>query len=79
MVGGAADGLRENRVIFANAGDVGPESWLKIFGDGFAAVFGAEDDVDGVLRVGMRHRAGYIIRGAWLRERDVRSGAGIYT
>jgi hypothetical protein len=58
VVGGAADGLRENRVIFANACDVGPETWLKFLGNGFAAVFGAEDDVDGVLRVGVRHGAG---------------------
>ena len=76
MVGGAADGLRENRVIFADAGDVGPESWLKFFGNGFTAVFGTEDDVDGVLRVGVRHGAGYSIGGTRFRERDARSGAG---
>src|SRR5208282_3574739 len=79
VVGGAADGLRENRVIFANAGDVGPENWLKFFGDGFAAVFSAEDNVDGVLREGVRHGAGYSIGGTRFRERNARSGAGICT
>ena len=35
MVGGAADGVREDSVIFADAGDVGPEVGLKILRDGF--------------------------------------------
>ena len=76
MVGGAADGVGEDSVIRADAGDVGPEVGLKILGDGFAAVFGAEDDVERVLRVGVRHgglyhaagvvsRAGYTMGVMW--------------
>ena len=60
MVVGAADAVGEDAVIFADAGDVGPEVGLKVMGDGFAAVFGGEDDVEGVLRVGVRHGAVYI-------------------
>jgi hypothetical protein len=55
VVGGAADGEGEDSVIRADAGEVGPEVGLKILGDGFAAVFGAEDDVETVLCVGVRH------------------------
>ena len=73
MVGGAADGVREDSVILADAGDVGPEVWLKFFGDRVAAVFGAEDDVEGVLRVGVRHGVDlgrFISCGAGGFERD---------
>src|ERR1700730_19175457 len=56
VIGAPADDLRENPVIFAVSGDVGPEFRLKFFGNGFAAVFGAEDNVDGVLRAGMGRR-----------------------
>jgi hypothetical protein len=79
VVGGAADGVREDSVIFADAGDVGPEVWLKILRNGFAAVFGGEDDVEGVLGVGVRHGAVYIMWGAWFLERDAPSDAGIFT
>jgi hypothetical protein len=79
VVGGAADGVGQDAVVFADAGDVGPEVGLEMFGDGFAAVFGGEDDVEGVLGVGVRHGAVYIMWGEWFQERDVRSGAGICT
>ena len=65
VVGGAADGVGEDSVIFADAGDVGPEvGSLKSMRDGFAAVFGGEDDVQGVLGVGVGHGAGYITWGS---------------
>ena len=79
VVGGAADGVGEDSVVFADAGDVGPEVGLEILRDGFAAVFGGEDDVEGVLGVGVRHGAGYSMGGARVRERDAQSGAGICT
>ena len=63
MVVGAADAVGEDAVIFADAGDVGPEVGLKVMGDGFAAVFGGEDDVEGVLRVGVRHGRLYHVAG----------------
>jgi hypothetical protein len=52
---------------------------LEMFGDGFAAVFGGEDDVEVVLGVGVRHGAVYIMWGAWFLERDAPSDAGIFT
>ena len=60
VVVGAADAAGEDAVIFAGAGDVGPEVGLKVMGDGFAAVFGGKDDVQGILRVGVRHGSVYI-------------------
>ena len=63
VVGGAADAVGEDAVIFADAGDVGPEVGLKVMRDGFAAVFGGEDDVQGVLRVGVRHGRLYHVAG----------------
>jgi len=51
----AADRTNENPVVFANAGDIGPHSWLEILRDEFGAVFGAEDDVEYVLGVCVRH------------------------
>ena len=79
VVGGPADGVGEDAVIFADSDDVGPEVGLKILRDGFAAVFGTEDDVEGVLGVGVGHGAGYSMWGARVRERDTRNGAGICT
>jgi hypothetical protein len=55
VVVGAADGVREDCVIFTDGGDEGPEVRLKVMWDGFAAIFGAEDDVESVLRVGVGH------------------------
>src|SRR5271169_6938296 len=55
VVGGAADGVAEDSVIFADSGDVGPEVRLKVMWDGFAAVFGAEDEVESVSGVGVGH------------------------
>ena len=69
MVGGAADGVGEDAVIFADAGDVGPERWLKFPGDRFAAVFGGEDDVEGVLREGVRHGGLYHVAAVVSRAR----------
>ena len=63
VVVGAADAVGEDAVIFADAGDVGPEVGLKVMGDGFVAVFGGEDDVEGVLRVGVRHGRLYHVAG----------------
>ena len=63
VVGGAADGVGQDAVIFADAGDVGPEVRLKILRNGFAAVFGGENDVEGILCVGVRHGAVYIMWG----------------
>lgn len=51
----ATDGVDENFVVLADAGRVGPEARLKIFRDEFGAVFGVEDNMDGVLGVRVRH------------------------
>src|SRR5271170_987651 len=51
----SADGVNENSVLFADAGGVGPEARLKILRDQLGAVFGAEDGVDCVLSVRVRH------------------------
>ena len=46
-------GMNKDSESIANTGQVRPHSWLKFFGDGFAAVLGAEHDVNHVLRVGV--------------------------
>src|SRR5271155_3542280 len=51
----SADGVDENSLFFADTGRVGPEARLKILRDELGAVFGAEDGVDCVLSVRVRH------------------------
>ncbi len=55
VVVGATDRMNENFMVCAYAGDVRPEFGLKFLRNGFVAVFGAEDYVDGVLDVRVRH------------------------
>lgn len=54
VVGTSGNG-NEDTVIFPDASDVRPESWLNFFRNRGATVFRAEDDVEVVLRVSMRH------------------------
>jgi hypothetical protein len=51
----AANGMNENPLVFANACRIGPQSRLEFRGNGLAPVLGAEDDMDHVLGVGVRH------------------------
>jgi len=51
----SAHGVNKNVVVFANTCRVGPDLRLKFLGDGFAAVFGAEDNMNYVLRVCVGH------------------------
>src|SRR5216683_4575530 len=50
-----ADGMDENPVLLANARGVGPYLRLKIRGNGFAPILGAEHDMNYVLSVGVGH------------------------
>ena len=51
----SAHGMNKNSVFFANTCCVGPDARLKFLGDGFAAVFGAEDNMNYVLSVCVGH------------------------
>ncbi len=57
MVLRAADGVDNDFEVVANACGIGPEARLKFRGDGFAAIFGAEDNVQQVLGVCVGHVA----------------------
>src|SRR5260370_8792927 len=50
-----ANGMDENPLPFANARRVGPYLRLKVCGNGFASILGAEHNMDHVLGVGVRH------------------------
>jgi hypothetical protein len=47
----AANGVDKNFEVVADARGVGPEARLKFWGDRLAAIFGAEDNMEQVLRV----------------------------
>src|ERR1700733_10037977 len=51
----SVDRVNEDSILFADAGEVGAEPGFEIFGDELAAIFGAEDEVDCILGVGVRH------------------------
>jgi hypothetical protein len=51
----AANRQGNHFVVFANRGQVSPQSRLPFFRDGIAAVLGAEDQMDVVPRKGMCH------------------------
>jgi hypothetical protein len=55
VIFGSTDRLDFDPVVLANAGDIRPEFWLKFFWQQLAAVLRAENQMDRVLRVGMRH------------------------
>jgi len=47
--------VNEDSILFADPSEVGIEPGFEFPWDQLAAVFGAEDKMDRVLRVGMRH------------------------
>ncbi len=49
----AACGVKIDSCLFANAGDIGLQFWLKLRVDNFEPAFRAEHDMHHVLRVGM--------------------------
>lgn len=51
----AANGVDEDFKVVANACGVRPKAGLKFGGDRLAAIFGAEDDMEQVLRVCVGH------------------------
>ena len=53
MIFHSVDGVNEDSILFANASEVGAEPGFEFFWDQLAAVFGAEDEVDRVLGVGV--------------------------
>jgi hypothetical protein len=55
VIVGPADDVGENSFVLANSGDESPEARLKFFGDSFLAIFRAEDDVENILGVRVRH------------------------
>jgi len=57
MIVRAADRVDEDSFVFAGAGDVGPQVRLQGLVDQFRAVFCAEDEVDDVPAVTVRHCA----------------------
>ena len=55
MIFHSVDCVNEDSILFADASEVGAEPGFEFFWDEVAAVFGAEDEVDRVLGVGVRH------------------------
>jgi hypothetical protein len=47
--------VNEDSILFADAREVGTEPGFEFLWDQLTAVLGAEDEVDRVLGVGMRH------------------------
>ena len=51
----SVDCVNEDSILFTDAGEVGAEPGFEFFGDQLMAIFGAENEVDRVLGVGVRH------------------------
>jgi hypothetical protein len=49
------DCVNEDSILFADASEIGAEPGFEFLWDQLAAVLGAEDEVDRVLGVGVRH------------------------
>jgi hypothetical protein len=51
----SVDCVNEDSILFADASEIGAEPGFELLWDQLAAVFGAEDEMDRVLGIGMRH------------------------
>src|SRR6266700_2234785 len=54
MIVCAANGKREHVMVFADGGNIRPEPWLNLFCNELLPIFGAENQVNVVLRVAVR-------------------------